>query len=62
MKLSFPSGNTILAQKFAAAKFPRYGVDLQNPEIAIRVDPDGTETRGKFDGDGNFVAETKPNT
>lgn len=62
MKLSFPLDNKILAEKLANAKFPRYGVDLKNPEVAIRIDPDGTETRGKFDGDGNFVAETKPNT
>ena len=41
--------------RLAAAKSPRYGIDEHDPQVAIRIDPDGTETRGAFDAAGNFV-------
>ena len=43
-----------LKARLAAAQSPRYGVDEADPEVAIRIDPDGTETRGAFDATGNF--------
>lgn len=44
-----------LRAKLAAASSPRYGVDGTDPEVAIRIDPDGTETRGRFDAAGDFI-------
>lgn len=41
--------------RLAAAKSPRYGVDDNDPQVAVRIDPDGTQTRGVFDTAGNFV-------
>lgn len=45
-----------LKAKLAAAQSPRYGVDEKDPEVAVRIDPDGTKTRGRFDAAGNFVS------
>lgn len=45
-----------LKARLAAAKSPRYGVDENDPEVAVRIDPDGTTTRGRFDASGNFIA------
>lgn len=38
-----------------AVRAPRYGIDEADPDIAVRIEPDGTQTRGKFDAAGNFV-------
>ncbi len=46
----------LLKAKLAAAQSPRYGVDEKDPDIAVRIDPDGTKTRGRFDAAGNFVS------
>ena len=39
-----------------AGKSPRYGVDPKDSSVAIRIEPDGTETRGRWDVAGNFIA------
>ncbi|MBC7378574.1 MAG: hypothetical protein H7346_14215 [Burkholderiaceae bacterium] len=44
-----------LRTKLAAATSPRYGVDEDDPDVAVRVDADGTVTRGRFDAASNFV-------
>jgi hypothetical protein len=42
----------------ANAKSPRYGTAGDDPSVILRIDPDGTETLGKFDSAGNFEAES----
>ncbi len=44
-----------LKSRLAAARSPRFGVDESDPEIVIRFDPDGSQTRGAFDAGGNFI-------
>jgi|JI10StandDraft_1071094.scaffolds.fasta_scaffold145382_3 hypothetical protein len=44
-----------LRARLATAQSPRYGVDENDPEIALRINPDGTQTRGSFDAAGSFV-------
>jgi hypothetical protein len=44
-----------LKARLAGAQSPRYGVDDDDPEVAVRIDPDGTQTRGRFDAAGNFI-------
>lgn len=46
---------SLLHARLATAKSPRYGVDEADPEVAIRIDPDGTTVRGVFDAAGNFI-------
>ena len=41
---------TQLIAQLEASTVPRYGVDLKDPTVALRVEPDGTVTRGRFRG------------
>ncbi len=47
---------TQLIAKLESSTVPRYGVDLKDPSVAVRIDPDGTKTRGHFQG-GRFYAD-----
>ena len=49
----------LLMAKLATAKSPVFGVDEVDPEVAIRKDPDGTITRGRFDASGDFIPELR---
>lgn len=49
-----------LRAKLASASSPLYGVDEADPAVAIRHNPDGTQTRGTFDVGGNFVPSAAP--
>lgn len=44
-----------LVARLEASRTPRYGVDETDPEIAIRIDPDGRQIRGRFDAAGSFI-------
>ena len=46
----------LLIAQLEAGKSPRYGVDPKDSSVAIRIEPDGTETRGRWDVAGNFIA------
>jgi len=48
---------SLLIAKLESSKAPRYGVDLKDPQVALRIDPDGTETRGRFDAAGSFIPD-----
>lgn len=50
----------LLKSRLAASQTPLYGVDEADPEIAIRKDPDGTVTRGRFEADGSFTPMPAP--
>jgi hypothetical protein len=41
----------------ANAKTPRYGTAGDDQDVILRIDPDGTETLGRFDEAGNFIAD-----
>lgn len=43
-----------LIEKLDASGSPRYGVEVRDPEVAIRINPDGSSARGRFDAEGVF--------
>ena len=46
---------SLLIEKLSSSTSSRYGVDEKDPSVAIRIDPDGTETRGRWDPAGRFI-------
>lgn len=54
--LSDPPLASPLRASLARGESPRYGVDAKDPRVVIRIDPDGTETRGYWDAGGNYIA------
>jgi hypothetical protein len=51
-----------LVARLEASRTARYGIDEADPDVAIRIDPDGTQTRGSFDAAGNFIAAATERT
>lgn len=58
---SFLLAPSLDAARVATANRPSYGMSPDNPEVALRIDPDGTRTEGRYDAQGVFVAN-QPST